>query len=87
MGRNYKHIYLVLGRHKALMRNLSAKTSVLAVHDEAKVVATPTPQPQEDDMTTNPTIQPQTPLVKDCLNRVDPRYHNRGTLGITKLSQ
>ena len=30
--------HLVLGRHRALMRNLSAKTSVLAVHDEAKVV-------------------------------------------------
>ena len=49
--------HLVLGRHRALMRNPSAKTYVLAVHDEAKVVATPTPQPQEDDMTINPTIQ------------------------------
>ena len=56
--------HLVLGRHRALMRNPSAKTSVLAVHDEAKVVATPTPQPQEDDMTINPTIQPQIPPCK-----------------------
>ena len=46
--------HLVLGRHRALMRNLNAKTSVLAVLDEAKVVATPTPQQQEDDLKNPP---------------------------------
>ena len=51
--------HLVSGRHRALERNLSAKTSALAVHDEARVETTPTPQPHEDDMTVDSTIQPQ----------------------------
>lgn len=56
--------HLVSGRHRALERNLSAKTSALAVHDEAVVETTPTPQPQEDDMTVDSTIQPQTAPYK-----------------------
>ena len=51
--------HLVSGRHRAPERNLSAKTSTLAVHDEARVETTSTPKTQEDDMTINSTIQPQ----------------------------
>ena len=40
--------HLVSGRHRAPERNLSAKTSAVAVHDEAGVETTSTPKPQEE---------------------------------------